>query len=51
VTLLAMPPGMFYWEQTDTSINRARECHLVVLDLGRLEEYGLHTSRPEKSAL
>ena len=42
---------MAHRERIDVSVNGARECHLVVLDLGRLEEYGLHTSRPEKSAL
>ena len=39
--------GVVYRERVDASISGARECHLVALDLGKLEEYGLHTGRPE----
>jgi len=43
--------GVIHRERVDASINGARECHLVALDLGRLEEYGLHTGRPEENDL
>lgn len=42
--------GVLHRERVDASINGARECHLVALDLGKLEEYGLHTGRPEDGA-
>jgi hypothetical protein len=43
--------GVIHRDRVDASVNGARECHLVALDLGRLEEYGLHTGRPEGDSI
>jgi hypothetical protein len=40
--------GVIHDDRVDLRIGKSRECHMTALSLRRLEEYGLHVSRPDE---